>query len=297
MSPKKKGLFSKLANLVPVLREVRDLRGDLRQLRREMETHFASARMAQLHRFLEIDLPNQPRFQDPKRLLRHSFRVNSQNGEDGIIREIFRRIGTTNRVFVEIGVDDGIENNTAFLVTQGWTGFWIDGNDTFIGKAQKRGWDRHVGLLSAYVSRENINSLLQQLKVPAEFDLLSLDVDYNTYYLWEALTTYRPRAVVIEYNASIPTDMEWKVRYDAAATWDGTWNFGASLKSYELLGAKLGYKLVGCDFHGNNAFFVRDDLVGDHFATPFTSENHFEPSRPSLFYHTSAKRGWLDPLQ
>ena len=259
-----------------------------------METNFAAQRMATLHRLLEFDLKDDPRFQDPKRLLKHTFRVNSQNGEDGLIREIFRRIGTTNRVFLEIGVGDGTENNTAFLVTQGWTGFWIDGNDGFIAKTQKRGFDAHIGLLSAFVSKENIGSLLQQLTVPAEFDLFSLDVDFNTYYIWETLTAYRPRVVVVEYNAGIPPDMEWKVAYNPTAVWDGTWNFGASLKSYELLGARLGYKLVGCDFHGTNAFFVRDDLVGDKFAGPFTSENHFEPSRLALAYSRPVRNVVLD---
>jgi len=294
MQTKKKGMLSKLANLVPVLREVRDIRNELRRLRQEMETNLAAQRMIALHRLLEVELKNDPRFQDPRRLLKYSFRVNSQNGDDGIIREIFRRIGTTDRVFLEIGVGDGTENNTAFLVTQGWTGFWIDGNDRFVDKAKKRGLDAHIGLLRAFVSRENIVSLLQQLKVPAEFDLLSLDVDCNTYYIWEALTAYRPRVAVIEYNSSLPPDLEWKVKYDPAAIWDGSWNFGASLKSYELLGARLGYKLVGCDFHGNNAFFVRDDLVGDKFAAPFTAENHFEPARPALAYHRPVRNVVLD---
>ena len=294
MQTKKKGMFSKLANLVPVLREVREIRADLRQLRREMETNFAAQRMAELHRLLEFDLQNHPRYQDPRRLIKHSFRVNSQNGEDGILREIFRRIGTTSRVFLEIGVGDGTENNTAFLVTQGWNGFWIDGNDGFVAKGQKRGFDKQIGLLSAFVSSENVASLLQQLKVPTEFDLFSLDVDFNTYYIWEALAAYRPRVVVVEYNASLPADFDWKVRYNPTAVWDGTWNFGASLKAYELLGARLGYKLVGCDFHGNNAFFVRDDVVGDKFADPFTSENHFEPSRLALAYNRPVKNVVLD---
>jgi hypothetical protein len=221
MQTKKKGVLSKLANLVPVLREVREIRTDLRQLRRDMDANFAAQKMAQLHRLLDFDLQTNPRFLDPKRLTKFAFQVNSQNGEDGMIREIFRRIGTTNHVFLEIGVGDGTENNTAFLLTQGWTGFWIDGNDRFIAKAQKGGMDRYVGLLSAFVSRENIHSLLQQLKVPAEFDLFSLDVDFNTYYIWEAMTAYRPRVIVIEYNAALPADLEWKVRYNPSAVWDG----------------------------------------------------------------------------
>jgi hypothetical protein len=294
MQTKKKGVLSKLANLVPVLREIREIRTDLRQLRRDMDSNFAAQRMARLQRLLDFDLQNNPRFQEPKRLAKYSFQVNSQNGEDGIIKEIFRRIGTTSRNFLEIGVGDGTENNTAFLVSQGWTGFWIDGNDRFIERAQKSGMERYVGLLSAFVSKENIRSLLEQLKVPAEFDLFSLDVDFNTYYIWEAMTAYHPRVVVIEYNAVLPADVEWKVRYNPSAVWDGSLNFGASLKSLELLGERLGYKLVGCDFHGNNAFFVRKDLVEDKFAAPFTAENHFEPSRMPLSFHKAAKSGWLD---
>jgi hypothetical protein len=294
MQPKKKGVFSRLANLVPVLREVREIRSDVRQLQRQMETGFASARMTQFQLLLEGELRRDPRFQDPRRLLTYAFQVNSQNGEDGMIREIFRRIGTTNRIFLEIGVGDGTENNTAFLLAQGWTGFWIDGSEKFIAKARSRGLDRQVAMMSAYVSRENVGTLLAQLNVPAEPDLFSLDVDFNTYYIWEALAARRPRVVVIEYNASLPPDLDWKVRYQASALWDGTLNFGASLKAYERLASRLGYKLVGCDYHGNNAFFVREDLVGDEFAAPFTSENHYEPSRMALMYQKTAKPGWLD---
>ena len=290
---KKKGVLSKLANLVPVLREVRDIRTDLRQLQRRMEAGFGMLRMAQLHQALD-ERHDDPRFQDPKRLLKYSFQVNSQNMEDGIIREIFRRIGVMDNIFLEIGVGDGLENNTAFLLTQGWTGYWIDGNDRFVGNVQKHGWDKYVKPHQALVSRGNINTVLQQLNVPADFDFFSLDVDFNTYHVWEAMTAYRPRVVAIEYNAALPADLDWKVNYAPNTVWNGTLNFGASLKAYERLGTRLGYKLIGCDFHGNNAFFVRDDLVGDKFAAPFTAENHYEPSRHFLLCQKAGKAGWLD---
>ena len=292
--PKRKSFLRNLADVVPVLREVRDIRSNLRHLQRKMEAGFASLRTAQLHQLMEGELRRDPRYQDPKRLLKHSFCVNSQNGEDGIIREIFRRIGTIDRVFLEIGVGDGTENNTAFLVAQGWRGFWIDGNDTFVEKARARGLDGQVGVLSACVTTANIGALLQQLGVPSELDLFSLDVDLNTYYIWEAMSTRRPRVVVVEYNPHLPPDLYWKAHYRADGAWDGSVNFGASLKAYELLGAKLGYRLVGCDYHGNNAFFVRDDLVGDHFAAPFTAENHYEPSRMALCMSRPGRNAILD---
>ena len=237
---------------------------------------------------LDFELERHPRYGDPKRLLRHAFQVNSQNGEDGMIHEVFRRIATQSRVFVEIGVGDGRECNTAFLLSQGWTGYWIDGDDSFVRTLEGRA-DLAGGCIKhsvAHVSRENIATLLEQLEVPKEFDLLSLDIDQNTYYIWEGLKQFRPRVVVAEYNGAFPPDLEWKVHYDPNRTWDGSQNFGASLRAFETLGAQLGYRLVGCDFTGINAFFVRSDLVADQFAEPLTSENHYEPTR----YHFTLRR-------
>ena len=183
-------------------------------------------------------------------MLRYQSQVCSQNGEDGIIHEIFRRIGTTTKIFAEVGVGDGCENNTAFLLSQGWTGFWIDGESAFLGALENRDDLQKDCLkyLVAFASKENISALFEQLGVPKEFDLLSLDIDQNTYYAWEGLRSFRPRVVVVEYNAAIPPDVDWKVRYGSNRTWNGTQNFGASLKAFEILGRQFGYSLVGCEF-------------------------------------------------
>jgi len=269
--------------------------GALSDAARDINTHLRSVRdmsygaiMTNAIRLLDFELERHPRYGDPKRLLRHAFQVNSQNGEDGMIHEIFRRIGTQGLVFVEIGVGDGRECNTAFLLSQGWTGYWIDGDDAFVATIKGRP-DLSGGCIKhsvAHVTRENIAPLFDELEVPKEFDLLSVDIDQNTYYIWEGLTEFRPRVVVVEYNAAVPPDVDWKVHYDSNRSWDGSQNFGASLRAFETLGAQLGYKLVGCNFTGVNAFFVRSDLVADLFAAPLTSVNHYEPPR----YHFTLRR-------
>jgi hypothetical protein len=76
--------------------------------------------------------------------------------------------------------------------------------------------------------------------------------------------------------------------------WDGTNNFGASLKAFEVLGSELGYSLVGCEFLGANAFFVRTELLGDHFCAPFTAANHYEPPRYSLLHRRGHRQQVLD---
>lgn len=247
---------------------------------------------------LEEKLLHQPRFQEPKRLMRSAAQVCSQGGEDGMIREIFRRIGATDHRFVEIGIGDGRENNTAFLLSTGWKGIWIDGNPAFEAQlAQHPDIRNALNARVSMVTRDNIADLLRELGAETSFDLLSLDVDHNTYHIWQALRDFQPRVVVIEYNSVIPADVEWCANYVPDRTWGGDHNFGASLKSYELLGRELGYSLVGCDLVGTNAFFVRNELVGELFAAPFTSENHYEPSRIAMLHRRFHDAAILDRYQ
>lgn len=285
-------VLKRIYRSIPVVHEIVQIRDSVLELRSEV----AQQRATEAIRFFDFELQSHPRYSDPRRLLKYAFQVCSQNGEDGIIQEILRRIGTKDRFFVEVGVGDGNENNTAFLLSQGWHGAWIDAGDSFLATIARRK-DLQGGCIravSAFVSRENIGGLFDSLGIPREFDLLSLDIDQNTYYAWEGLKAYRPRVVVVEYNSSIPAGIDWKVRYEPNRVAEGTQNFGASLKAFEGLGRQLGYALVGCDFLGVNAFFVRDDLVSTGFAEPFTAENHYEPPRYALLHRRGHPTAILD---
>ncbi|MGH9396910.1 MAG: hypothetical protein ACRD18_08690 [Terriglobia bacterium] len=233
-----------------------------------------------------------PKHQDPKRLTRYEHKVFSQTGEDGILVEIFRRIGTSNRIFAECSPGDGVENNTLYLLVLGWKGCWIECEARHV-KAIKHNLARKIAdgslsLQQQLVTAENIESLLARSSLPSEFDLLSIDIDGNDYWVWQKIERRRPRVVVIEYNAVFPPDCDWVVEYNPKVAWDGTSNSGASLLALERLGVQKGYNLVGCTLAGTNAFFVREELLGDHFLKPFTAENHYESPR---YYLTSRRAG------
>ena len=74
--------------------------------------------------------------------------------------------------------------------------------------------------------------------------------------------------------------------------WDGSNFSGASLGALAALGHEKGYALVGCSLAGVNAFFVREDLVGESFCAPFSAENHYEPPRYFLYHRPGHRRGW-----
>lgn len=241
-----------------------------------------------VNQFLNDNLFNNPKYATSKRLNRFEYQVFSQNGEDGIISEIFNRIGTTNKYFIEFGVENGLECNTTNLLYKNWSGLWIEGSERSCSEIDRRFKDlilsKRLTLKNAFINAENIESLFDEAGAPAEPDLLSIDIDYNDYYIWKDVNKYRPRVVVLEYNSIFRPDTEFVVKYNANKTSDHTSHFGASLLSYEKLGKEKGYYLVGCVFTGSNAFFVREDLVADLFETPYTAENHYEPNRDFLFY-------------
>lgn len=229
------------------------------------------------------------KYADPKRLNKFEQSVFSQTGVDGMVAEIFKRIGSTDKTFVEIGVENGLETNTTFLLWLGWKGCWFDGDSACCEEAQthfaKQISQGQLKLKQSFITSENVNGLLDEAGVPNEFDLLSLDIDRNTYWVLEAIAR-RPRVLVVEYNASIPPSVDWTVEYDAQKWWNGTHYFGASLKRYENWGHQNGYRLVGCDIAGFNAIFVRNDLAQSLFVDDATSENLHEPYRSFLAVRT-----------
>lgn len=249
----------------------------------------------QVAQFYAEHLFNNPKYNNNKRLNKSERQVFSQNGEDGIIQEIFNRIGTTNKYFIEFGVTDGLESNSLNLLYKQWQGLWIEGNAEDTKKINIRFSDfikeGKIAVKNNFITAENIESIFKSANVPAEPDLLSVDIDYNTYHIWDAITNYKPRVVVIEYNSNFPPDTHFVVRYNAERMWDGTSYFGASLLALEQLGKAKGYNLVGCVFTGTNAFFVREDLTADLFEAPFTAEHHYEPNRDFLNYRNGHTRG------
>ncbi|MGC3970944.1 MAG: hypothetical protein QM775_27515 [Pirellulales bacterium] len=224
------GLLRRFYKKLPYMRELNDIRDLLQTLvARSLDEYAAHA------------LPQRSQRSDPRHLSRYERQVFSQNGEDGILAEIFRRIGVTGGRFVEIGAGNGLENNSAYLLLQGWSGLWVDAHPKMAATAHKQYGpaleEKRLKLAERFVDAENVGPLFQEFGMPVDFELLSLDIDRNTYYVWEALAAYRPKVVAVEYNAKIPPNVDWKVEYDPQRSWNGTSYFGASLKAYELLGA------------------------------------------------------------
>lgn len=228
------------------------------------------------------DIQTEKRFRRRKALEPYGFKVYSQNDEDGIISEIFKRIGTTDKRFIEFGVENGLECNSHYLLLKGWSGLWLEGNKEQVRQIKNRFrpviQSGQLQCCHAFITRENVNQLFLDHGFSGQIDLLSIDVDGNDYHIWKAVKVVSPRVVVIEYNAKFPPECEWIMPYNASHIWDGSDRQGASLKSLEKLGREKGYQLAGTNINGINAFFVRQDCAKKKFLKPM-AEMLYNPMR------------------
>jgi hypothetical protein len=196
------------------------------------------------------------------------FKVFSQWGEDGIIQMILRHVRIGNAFFVEFGVENYLESNTRFLlINNNWSGLVIDGSPDNIAhiKSDPIYWRHNLKAHCAFVTKENINDLLKENGVVGDIGILSIDIDGNDYWIWDAIDVVSPAIVIIEYNARFGTDMSVTVPYDRdfvrSQKHHSMIYFGASIKALCGLAEEKGYAFVGCGSAGVNAFFVRRDLM------------------------------------
>jgi len=225
-------------------------------------------------------LQNSPRAHEPKRLLRYTDRVFSQGIEDGVLAEIFRRIGSASQSAIEVGAGEGVENNTMFLLFQGWRCLWVEAAKEHAARIQNThaSWlnSGALTLRAQYISAANCEDLLAPFarEFGANLDLLSIDIDSQDYWvLKQALTFVNPRVITMEYNGTFPASVSITVPLDHP---NHTGRFyGASLAALDTL-LNDRYALVGCTPNGVNAFWVRRDLDLSKFSEPFTVENHYQ---------------------
>ncbi len=203
------------------------------------------------------------------------FQCYSQSDEDGILLFLFAVLGTTTKLCVEICAGDGKECNSANLIlNHGWHGLLVDGDKRLVERGQsfyRRSPQSIVyppQFVCSWITRAGVNELMTSNGFAGEIDLLTLDLDGIDYWIWEALDAVLPRVVVVEYQDILGPHRNWTVPYSdnfsstGYPTTNGMPNFaGASLGAFVKLGRRKGYRLVGINRYGYNAFFVRKGLA------------------------------------
>lgn len=194
----------------------------------------------------------------------HEFQVYSQSGEDGIIQFLLHQIGITYKIFVEFGVERYTESNTRFLlIHNNWSGMVIDGLPSHIDfiKQDRLYWQQALTAVHAFIDKDNINELISGNGITGPIGLLSVDIDGNDYWVWQAINCVDPVIVVCEYNSLFGPTRKVTVPYDKQFIRSKAHHshvyYGASLAALTHLAQEKGYILVGVNSRGNNVFFVK----------------------------------------
>lgn len=196
------------------------------------------------------------------------FRVFSQWGEDGIIEWLVARCPEIPQSFIEFGVETYAESNTRFLLQhRNWRGLVIDGAPANVARIRSDAvsWRHDLNAMAAFITRDNIDALIREAGFDGEVGLLSIDIDGNDYWVWEAIGCVSPWLVVIEYNACfgdlLPLTVPYLAQFQRLASDPSGLYFGASCKALEQLGAVKGYAVLGSNRAGNNLFLAREDIA------------------------------------
>ena len=192
----------------------------------------------------------------------------SQWGEDGIIDWLVERLPAIPRTFVEFGVANYHESNTRLLLfLRNWRGLVMDGSTEHISDIQKQDiyWRYDLTAKCVFIDRDNINELICAAGFKGDIGLLSVDMDGNDYWVWQAIDVVSPAIVICEYNAVFGDRFQLSVPYQAdfqrTRAHHSNLYFGASLPAFVKLGEEKRYTFVGTTSTGCNAFFVRDDFA------------------------------------
>jgi hypothetical protein len=221
----------------------------------------------------------------PENVALSGFKKYSQTDEDGIIEEIFSRI-PNNNIFLEIGIQTGIECNSLYLLLKGWKGTWVEGSEKYCNAIEKnlggKSFKDKLSVVNSFIDRENITEIFKSsfdFFNSKELDFFSLDIDGNDYYIMEELfkSAIFPKVVCVEYNAKFHPPHKFKIRYNKTHVWDKTDYMGCSLQEYTDLFTSFNYTLLCCNLPGINAFYVRNDFTS--LFKEYTIHEIYQPYR------------------
>ena len=209
----------------------------------------------------------------------YEFSAFSQWGEDGIINYLTERIDIQNKTFIEFGVENYLESNTRFLMmNKNWSGLIIDGNKKNVKEIRDSYfyWRYSLTAVNDFITTQNINNIFVSNGFEGNVGLLSIDIDGNDYWIWESINSIDPDIVIIEYNFRFGPDesvtIPYEADFDRRASDSSMIYYGASLSALTKLSNKKGYALVGTNLSGNNAFYIKRNLLNKNIQEQKVSE-------------------------
>ena len=204
-------------------------------------------------------------------------KIYAQFGEEAIFDHIFKNIGTTNKFIVDFGagsLNRGL-SHSRYLIEDGWSGLLMDGNP-----------EKETNIKKEFITSENIISLFDKYDVPIEFDLLSIDIDGNDFWVLKSIlnSRYTPRVIINEFNGCLQEGVLQVMKYNPSHIWEGDDYYGASFEAYKHLLNHGGYTLIH-QVGSTNMISIKSEIVG---------KNYYPVAYKRFQYHKhSSNKDWI----
>ncbi len=253
-----------LEKIIQILKNLHQLAYRSKELAKKMdETKILQAKLLSHHNFSNKDTIL-------KNLAVAEFSVFSQWGDDGIIDFLTQYLDFEHESFLEFGVENYEESNTRYLlISRNWKGFVIDGSIDHVNTIKKSDlyWQHELTAACHFITKENINQIIQENEFANKIGLLHIDIDGNDYHIWKAIQIISPTLVIMEYNSIFGSEKPYTIPYQAnfernKAHYSQLYG-GSSLRSLCDLADEKGYYFIGSNSAGNNAYFVKQGKEKD----------------------------------
>ena len=189
-------------------------------------------------------------------------KVNSQSNESEILNKLLIWHPNIPKTFIEIGFAAWEFNCIKLAQDKSWQGLLIDGNEYQV-KMAKNIYHEKIMPQNIWLTLKNLDPIYDFAK-NKDLGIFSIDIDGNDFWFLKKLVKLKPAIIIAEYNSkfgqrkiSVPYDEN----FDRTKKHSSYGYYGASLKAISFLLEKEDYSLMEISSLGNNAFYLRNDLL------------------------------------
>lgn len=177
-------------------------------------------------------------------------------------------------------------------------------------------FSREKDIIEEFMTKENVNDILEKYKCPKKLEVMSIDIDGADYWILEEVlkNKFIPNIIIFEFNPIFdhtesyskiyvePSEKQGAFSLETGGADCSSW-YGAGIKAFQTLGNRFGYELVYVSRNSsksrvsqgknqNNGFLLHNKFIQESDIIPNISDLHSEPTSQIVVKGPGNRRVW-----